>query len=85
MLPLDSLAEPETAGDRRRSALVDEPQRQLQRPLALDLEQDGSVLVYGTSGAGKTTFLRTLALSLAERSVAGRAARLRARLRDPRA
>ena len=34
----------------------------------LDLEQEGSVLVYGTSGAGKTALLRTLALSLAERS-----------------
>jgi S-DNA-T family DNA segregation ATPase FtsK/SpoIIIE len=45
--------------------LLDEPERQLQRPLAVDLEADGSVLVYGTSGSGKTTFLRTLALSLA--------------------
>jgi S-DNA-T family DNA segregation ATPase FtsK/SpoIIIE len=44
---------------------IDEPQRQRQRPLSIDLEQEGSVLVYGTSGAGKTTLLRTLALSLA--------------------
>ena len=46
---------------------IDEPQRQLQRPLELDLETEGSVLVYGTSGSGKTTFLRTLTLALAER------------------
>jgi S-DNA-T family DNA segregation ATPase FtsK/SpoIIIE len=47
--------------------IVDEPQRQLQRPLALDLEVDGSVLVYGATGSGKTTFMRTLALALAGR------------------
>ena len=45
--------------------LVDEPARQRQRPLLLDLEQEGSALVYGTSGSGKTTLLRTLALALA--------------------
>jgi S-DNA-T family DNA segregation ATPase FtsK/SpoIIIE len=44
---------------------IDEPQRQRQRPLSIDLEQEGSLLVYGTSGAGKTTLLRTLALALA--------------------
>jgi S-DNA-T family DNA segregation ATPase FtsK/SpoIIIE len=48
--------------------VVDEPQRQRQRPLALDLEQEGSLLVYGASGSGKTTLLRTLALALASRS-----------------
>ncbi len=67
VLPLDTLPEPESAST-AVVALVDEPQRQLQRPLALDLEQEGSVLVYGTSGAGKTVFLRTLALALAERT-----------------
>jgi S-DNA-T family DNA segregation ATPase FtsK/SpoIIIE len=48
--------------------LIDEPSRQLQRPLALDLDSDGSVLVYGASGSGKTAFLRTLAVALAQRS-----------------
>ena len=48
--------------------VVDEPALQRRRPLEVDLEGDGSVLVYGTSGSGKTTFLRTLALTLAERS-----------------
>ena len=47
---------------------IDEPQRQLQRPLVLDLERDGSLLVYGASGSGKTTFLRTLAAALATAS-----------------
>jgi DNA segregation ATPase FtsK/SpoIIIE, S-DNA-T family len=67
VLPLEVLPEPE-ARSTAVVGLVDEPQRQQQRPLAIDLEQEGSVLVYGTSGAGKTTFLRTLALALAERS-----------------
>ena len=44
--------------------LKDDPARQRQEPLVLDLEAEGSMLVYGTSGSGKTTFLRTLALTL---------------------
>ncbi len=68
-LRLDALLEPSSAAT-AVVGLVDEPQRQLQRALSLDLEQEGSFLVYGTSGAGKTTFLRTLALALAERSSA---------------
>ena len=43
---------------------IDEPARQLQRPLVVDLERDGSLLVYGSSGSGKTTLLRTLAAAL---------------------
>ena len=78
------------AGERPRarrpcSASLDEPARQRQRPLAVDLEREGSLLVYGASGSGKTTLLRTLAVSLAERPCAGRAAPLRPRLRDARA
>lgn len=64
-IPLADLPQPD--GDAVVIGMIDEPQRQLQRPLALDLEADGSVLVYGTSGAGKTSFLRLLALALAER------------------
>ena len=67
MLQLDALPEPESPSS-AVVGLVDEPHSQLQRPLTLDLEQEGSVLVYGTSGAGKTVFLRTLALALAARS-----------------
>jgi S-DNA-T family DNA segregation ATPase FtsK/SpoIIIE len=67
VVPLDALPAPASEAA-VAIGILDEPQRQLQRPLAIDLEQEGSVLVYGTSGSGKTTFLRTLALALAERS-----------------
>jgi DNA segregation ATPase FtsK/SpoIIIE, S-DNA-T family len=67
VLSLSSLAPPDDANV-AALGLVDEPQRQLQRQLTVDLEQEGSLLVYGASGAGKTTLLRTLALALAERS-----------------
>ncbi len=45
--------------------VIDEPALQRRRPLLVDFETDGSVLVYGASGAGKTTFLRTTAFALA--------------------
>jgi S-DNA-T family DNA segregation ATPase FtsK/SpoIIIE len=45
--------------------LVDDPARQHQDVLRLDLERDGHLFVYGTSGSGKTTLLRSLAVSLA--------------------
>lgn len=47
--------------------LLDEPDRQAQRPLVFDLEQDGSMLVYGAGGSGKTTLLRALATALCAR------------------
>ncbi|HEV8460221.1 MAG TPA: FtsK/SpoIIIE domain-containing protein [Gaiellaceae bacterium] len=47
---------------------IDEPQRQSQRPLEVDLEAEGSLLVYGAGGSGKTTLLRTLAAALASQS-----------------
>jgi S-DNA-T family DNA segregation ATPase FtsK/SpoIIIE len=46
--------------------LVDDPARQAQDPLVVDLEQEGSVLVYGTSGSGKTALLRAIGCSLAD-------------------
>lgn len=46
--------------------MIDEPELQNQRPLALDLDTDGSILVFGTGGSGKTTLLRTIAASLAQ-------------------
>ncbi|MEH3052375.1 MAG: FtsK/SpoIIIE domain-containing protein, partial [Patulibacter minatonensis] len=48
--------------------LVDEPTRQRQVPYDLDLPAAGNLLVYGGSGAGKTTVLRTIACALAERT-----------------
>jgi DNA segregation ATPase FtsK/SpoIIIE, S-DNA-T family len=48
--------------------LVDDPGRQEQRPLVVDLERDGGLLVYGGGGSGKTTLLRSLAAGLAESS-----------------
>jgi DNA segregation ATPase FtsK/SpoIIIE, S-DNA-T family len=75
LIPLASLPDPDSEG-RDASALaalglLDEPQRQRQRPYVVDLESEGSVLVYGASGAGKTALLRTLACSLAARSAPG--------------
>jgi S-DNA-T family DNA segregation ATPase FtsK/SpoIIIE len=47
--------------------LIDEPGRQLQAPLILDLEADGHLLIYGASGAGKTAMLRSIAVGLSQR------------------
>ena len=48
--------------------VLDEPGEQRQQPWTVDLEAEGSLLVYGASGSGKTALLRTLAVSLAERA-----------------
>lgn len=45
--------------------VVDEPAHQRQRPYEIDLDHAGSVLVFGASGTGKTTFLLTTAVALA--------------------
>ena len=44
--------------------LIDDPARQVQRPLYLPLSSDGHVAVYGAPGTGKTVLLQTLATSL---------------------
>ncbi len=44
--------------------VLDVPQDQDQRPLVVDLESGGGLVVYGSGGAGKTTTLRTVAVSL---------------------
>lgn len=64
VVPLSSLA---LSGDDGIAVigLVDEPKHQRQSNYAMDLETDGSLLVYGTSGSGKTSLLRTIAASLA--------------------
>ena len=43
----------------------DIPDKQEQRLLTYDLEEAGNILVYGSSGAGKTDFLTTMTYSLA--------------------
>jgi DNA segregation ATPase FtsK/SpoIIIE, S-DNA-T family len=68
LIALETLGAPSHAGREAVLGLLDDPTRQSQQPYVLDLEAEGSVLVYGATGSGKTTFLRTLALSLAERA-----------------
>ncbi|MFE6997782.1 FtsK/SpoIIIE domain-containing protein [Microbacterium sp. NPDC057659] len=41
----------------------DVPERQLQEPAYFLPDKDGSLLIYGTSGAGKSTVLRTMAIA----------------------
>ncbi|NLP84095.1 FHA domain-containing protein [Microbacterium sp. CFH 90308] len=43
----------------------DIPERQLQEAVYFEPDRDGSLLVYGTSGSGKSTVLRTVAISAA--------------------
>ena len=45
--------------------VVDEPALQRRSMLLADLERDGSLLVYGASGSGKTVLLQSLARALA--------------------
>ena len=45
--------------------VIDEPSLQRRTPLTHDFENDGSLLIYGASGAGKTVLLRTIAVALA--------------------
>ncbi|MGH3690161.1 MAG: FtsK/SpoIIIE domain-containing protein [Microbacterium sp.] len=42
---------------------MDVPERQLQEPAYFQPDKDGSLLVYGTSGSGKSTVLRTIAIA----------------------
>lgn len=44
---------------------LDLPATQEQRIIAHDFEDDGNLFIYGTSSSGKTTALRTIAMSLA--------------------
>ncbi|WP_173923554.1 FtsK/SpoIIIE domain-containing protein [Agromyces sp. Marseille-P2726] len=47
--------------------LADIPERQAQVPVFFDPDTDGHLLVYGTSGAGKTAALRTIATAVGAR------------------
>ncbi|MCS7039874.1 MAG: type VII secretion protein EssC, partial [Caldilineales bacterium] len=74
-LPLDQVRPGEGFDGRRWRAattwlepavgLLDDPARQVQGPLRLPLGKEGHLAVYGAPGTGKTTFLQTLAVSLA--------------------
>lgn len=47
--------------------LVDEPEKQAQYPLVIYIEKLNNLIVAGSAGCGKTTFLQTLTLSLITR------------------
>lgn len=47
--------------------VLDDPTRQAQDAFELDLAHDGNLAVFGASGSGKTTAVRTLAAGIAER------------------
>ena len=49
------------------AGVVDDPRGQRKFPLELDFANDGGLIVYGASGSGKTSLLKTICLSLAER------------------
>jgi S-DNA-T family DNA segregation ATPase FtsK/SpoIIIE len=46
---------------------ADIPERQLQEPVHFVPDRDGAMLVYGTSGSGKSTALRTIAIAAGTR------------------
>ncbi|MCR5292113.1 MAG: type VII secretion protein EssC [Eubacterium sp.] len=45
--------------------LIDEPDRQQMEPLLIDFAKESNVMVAGINSSGKTTFIRTLMMSLA--------------------
>ncbi|MCS0674494.1 type VII secretion protein EssC [Cytobacillus firmus] len=47
--------------------LADFPGKQEQNPVEIDLMNDGHVVIYGSSGTGKTTFLQSLLFSFASK------------------
>ena len=47
--------------------VADIPQAQKQEAIAIDLSKDGNILLYGSPGTGKTTFLQTAAMDLARK------------------
>lgn len=47
--------------------VADIPQAQKQEAVAIDLSKDGNILLYGSPGTGKTTFLQTIAMDLARK------------------
>ncbi|MFT4262990.1 MAG: FtsK/SpoIIIE domain-containing protein [Nocardioides sp.] len=71
---LVDLAELANEGDTRIPfAMVDVPEAQRQEAATFDPDRDGSMVVYGTSGSGKTALLRTLATAVGMRPDLGSA------------
>ena len=52
---------------KRPDRVADIPQAQKQEAVAIDLSKDGNILLYGSPGTGKTTFLQTAAMDLARK------------------
>jgi S-DNA-T family DNA segregation ATPase FtsK/SpoIIIE len=61
---LDAASDPPSTDAAPVCGLLDEPERQRQRPLRIDLRHAGSLMIYGASGSGKTTALRTIGAAL---------------------
>lgn len=62
---MEEILTPEQEGLYSAVGILDQPQFQKQSSYMLNLTSDGHVAVFGSSGMGKSTFLRTLALHLA--------------------
>ena len=62
---LDLLTLPVARTGALRLGIIDEPETQRQRLFELDLDGQGNIAIFGTGGTGKSTFLRTLAVSAA--------------------
>ena len=52
--------------------IADDPDNQVQRPVAFCPDEEGNMAVFGTGGTGKSTFLRTLALAAGAATRSGR-------------
>jgi len=63
---------PMSGDDRIPLGLADIPQRQLQEAVFFSPDTDGHMLVYGTSGAGKSAALRTIGIAAGARPQTGR-------------
>ncbi|ANJ27899.1 FtsK/SpoIIIE domain-containing protein [Agromyces aureus] len=64
---------PQDGDSRIPLGLADIPERQLQEPMYFVPDTDGHMLVYGTSGAGKSTALRSIAIAVGARPDLSRA------------